>query len=230
VSPSDRTGHPRTQSITVAVLEREALTRAGICAALRQATGLEVVGDTGEYAAAAELVHHAAPAILIAGLSSDDAHVVPFFTWALRQPGAAQVIALTREPVPEQLLFKALRAGISGLVDRYGDPAGLISAVRTVAGGGAVLAPATTRTLVRRFAGVDVERAERAAELIRGLTDRERQVLALVSEGTGNAEIGRRLHLSESAVKANVSRLLTKLNCANRVQAACLSQAADLLR
>jgi DNA-binding NarL/FixJ family response regulator len=219
----------RTPNITVAVLDREPVSRAGLCGVLRRAAGLEIAGEAADYAAAAQLVRQAAPAVLIARLRADDGHIMPFLAWARRQPGGTQIIVLSSDAVSEELLFDVLRTGVGGLLDGSEDAARLVEVVRTVAAGGAVLTPVAAETLLHRFAGVDVERAEHAAELIRTLTDRERDVLALIAEGVDNAEIGRRLYVSVSAVKANVTRLLTKLKCENRVQAACLFQAAGLL-
>jgi DNA-binding NarL/FixJ family response regulator len=102
-------------------------------------------------------------------------------------------------------------------------------AVRAVAAGDAVLTPWITRRLLDRFAGIDLERCAQADTLVRMLSAREREVLDLVARGYGNAKIARALFLSQGAVKAIISRLLTKLKCQNRVQIACLAQAAELL-
>jgi DNA-binding NarL/FixJ family response regulator len=224
---ADRTGPaPR---ITVAVLDREQVSRAGVRAVLRRTPGLELVGDAADYATAAQLVRNCAPMVLVTRLSAGDNSLVPFLRWTREQPAGTRAVVLSGDPVPQELLFSVLRTGVCALLDAAGDAPRLAEAVRTVAAGGAVLAPGATETLLERFAGVDVERAERAADLIRTLSGREQEVLALIARGVDNAEIGRRLQVSVSAVKANVSRLLTKLRCENRVQAACLAQCADLL-
>ena len=95
--------------------------------------------------------------------------------------------------------------------------------------GNAMLAPSVTRRMISNFADRGTSRAQQARRLIAGLTEREREVLHLVGEGMSNADVGGKLFMSEATVKTHVSRLLSKLDCVNRVQAAILAHDAGLL-
>jgi DNA-binding NarL/FixJ family response regulator len=220
--------HRPTRAATVVVADREPLIRAGIRSVLEQPSGLEVVGEAADGHHATELVRRVRPDVLIV-----DFHLPP--------TGGPDVAGFVRRHLPEtaviflaadavdELIFGALRAGASGFLLKQAAPAELVNAVRAVAAGHAALAPRATRRLIDHFASLDVERVHRARGLIDGLTTREREVLTQVANGMGNLQIARTLHMSEGAVKAHVSRLLTKLNCTNRVQAATLSHHAGLL-
>jgi DNA-binding NarL/FixJ family response regulator len=131
-----------------------------------------------------------------------------------------QVIVLTTFQADAQVVA-ALRAGASGFLVKDTPPAEIISAVRLVAAGDAIVSPSVTRTLLSHFG--DTEESERtrvAAERLGALTEREREVAAEVGAGSSNAEIAASLYMSEATVKAHVSRLLSKLEVANRVQIA----------
>ncbi len=108
-------------------------------------------------------------------------------------------------------------------------PAELIRAVRAAAAGDAYLSPGATRHVVEQLAsGPAPARAEQARQQVTALSGREREVLALLGEGLSNADAGKRLHMSEATVKTYVSRILAKLECDNRVQAALLARDAGL--
>jgi DNA-binding NarL/FixJ family response regulator len=218
------------QTVTAVVVERDALVRAGVRTLLSSAPGMSVVAEAADFPAAAEQAKRLSPQVLVVGVPEEPRAALHFLAWSRDRLPASRVAALADGPVAEQLAFEILRTGVRALIDRSVGSEQLVHTVRQVAAGGAVLDPAVTRRLLERFVGVDVARAQRAATLISTLSDREREVLALVAQGAGNAGIARRLHLSEGAVKANISRLLIKIRCENRVQAACLAQAADLLR
>jgi DNA-binding NarL/FixJ family response regulator len=125
--------------------------------------------------------------------------------------------------------FAALRAGASGFLLKNAPPEELLSAIRVVAGGEAVVAPRITRRLLDRFAGqltAPVEEDGRVA----ALTEREREVLLLVAQGLSNAEIAERLFVAETTVKTHVGRILTKLGLRDRVQAVVLAYETGLVR
>ena len=158
-----------------------------------------------------------------------------------RMDGLSATAAVTALPQPprvvilttfglDQYVFRALEAGASGFLLKDTPPRDLVAAVRIVAAGEAMLSPAVTRTLIAHFAssGADARRRDALARLD-GLTDREREVLVCVAQGWSNAEIGRELFMSESTVKTHVSRVLAKVGCANRVQAAILAHDAGLV-
>ncbi|GAA3393548.1 two component system response regulator [Streptomyces roseoviridis] len=139
-----------------------------------------------------------------------------------------KVIVLTTFGERENVL-RALEHGGAGFLLKDTAPAELIRAVRAAAAGDAYLSPAATRHVVEQLAsGREAARAEEARRRLTALSEREREVLALLGEGLSNADAGRRLHMSEATVKTYVSRILAKLNCENRVQAALLARDARL--
>ncbi|WP_329361780.1 response regulator transcription factor [Streptomyces sp. NBC_00669] len=122
----------------------------------------------------------------------------------------------------DDALLDAIMAGAAGYVLKQIKGSDLVSAVRTVASGQSMLDPATTTRLMSNLRGGE-EDAEPEAEALSGLTPREREILGLIGEGLTNAQIGKRLYLSEKTVKNNVSRLLAKLGVERRVQAAVIA-------
>jgi DNA-binding NarL/FixJ family response regulator len=129
-------------------------------------------------------------------------------------------------------VYEALRAGASGFILKDAPPPELVNAVRTVARGESLLAPAVTRTLIGRFAARVRPSAAPPSperERLKVLTPREHEVLLLISEGLSNAEIAAELVLSPETVKTYVSRILTKLDLRDRVQAVVLAYRAGLV-
>jgi DNA-binding NarL/FixJ family response regulator len=142
-------------------------------------------------------------------------------TAALRRLDAPpHVIVLTTFQADEQVM-SALRAGADGFLLKDTPPAEIISAVRLVASGEAMLSPSVTRTLLSHLGDDEAsERRRLAAQRLASLTDREREVALAVGSGASNAEVASSLFMSEATVKAHVSRLLSKLDVANRVHVA----------
>jgi DNA-binding NarL/FixJ family response regulator len=130
----------------------------------------------------------------------------------------------------EEALLDSIMAGASGYVLKQIQGSDLVSAVRTVARGQSLLDPSATAKLMARLRGGQ-EPEEKEPDALPGLTDREREILALIGEGLTNRQIGQRLYLAEKTVKNHISRLLAKLGVERRVQAAVIAtQARDRLR
>jgi len=140
--------------------------------------------------------------------------------------GGGRVIILTTFDLDEYV-FAALRAGASGFLLKDVSPEHLIASVRMVASGDALLAPSVTRRLIERFAGPPDAAAQPSLST---LTDREREVLALVARGLSNAELAERMHLGETTIKTHVGRVLSKLGLRDRVQAVVLAYETGLVR
>ena len=119
----------------------------------------------------------------------------------------------------DEYVYEALRAGAGGFLLKDAPPEQLAEAVRTVAAGEALLAPAVTKRLVERFVSRPSASGRRPPSVCNALTEREHEVLALVARGLSNAELARELFLSEATVKTHVSRVLAKLGLRDRVQA-----------
>ncbi len=215
--------------IRVLLADDEALIRAGIRLVLETADDLEIVAEAADGAEAVELVrrHRVDVALLdirmprLDGLAAAEqiTQLVPH----------TKVVVLTTFG-EDDYVARALRAGAAGFLLKDTPPDGLIQAVRVAAGGEAILSPKITRQLIDRYVGPEDTRSDAARRRLEVLTARERDVLILISDGLSNAEIAKGLLLSEGTAKAHVSRILMKLGCTNRVQAAILAHDAGLLR
>jgi DNA-binding NarL/FixJ family response regulator len=137
------------------------------------------------------------------------------------------VVALTTFDA-DQYVLRALRAGAAGFLVKSTPPEDLTRLVRVAADGNTVLSPAAARRLVAA-SGDRQSTRQRARELVESLTERELEVLACLGEGLSNAQIAKRLYLSEATVKGYVSRMLDKLGCANRTQAGLRAHDAGLV-
>jgi DNA-binding NarL/FixJ family response regulator len=215
--------------IRVLIVDDESLVRAGLHMILQSADDIQVVAEAsdGRDAVAASQRHRPDVVLMdvrmpggIDGLSATEQIV--------RLPEPAKVVVLTTFDLDEYV-HRALRAGASGFLLKDTPPPELISAVRTVAAGNAMLAPTVTKRLLSTFADRPRQEADAARARFEVLTDRENAVVRAVARGLSNAEIGRDLAMSEGTVKAHVSRSLAKLGLANRVQIAILAYEAGLI-
>ncbi len=209
-------------ALKVMLVDDDPLVRAGLRLILSSAEDLEVVAEVDDGAGALAAVRQHRPDVVLMDIRMPEVDGITA-TAALRQLAPApQVIVLTTFQADAQVLA-ALRAGASGFLVKDTPPAELISAIRVVAAGDAVVSPSVTRTLLAHVSGTDGSERHRAAtERLAALTDREREVATAVGAGASNAEIAASLFMSEATVKAHVSRLLSKLDVNNRVQVAIM--------
>ncbi|MBM0274065.1 response regulator transcription factor [Micromonospora sp. STR1s_6] len=212
--------------IRVVVVDDEQLVRAGLRLILEAAADITVVGEAADGAGALEQAHRLRPDVVLLDVRMpgvDGLTVAPEVVAA-----GPKVIMLTTFDLDEYV-HRALRAGAVGFLLKDTPPRELAAAVRTVAAGHAMLAPTVTRRLISSFAERGPGRRDTARERLAALTERELAIVREVALGHGNAEIARRLTMSEATVKAHVSRALAKLHAGNRVQLAILVHDADLL-
>jgi DNA-binding NarL/FixJ family response regulator len=221
-------------AIRVLVCEDQALVRAGFVTIFSAQTDMEVVGEAADGEEGVRRAEKLRPDVVVMDIRMPLLNGIEA-TRRLAGPGSAgpaKILIVTTFNVDEYV-YEALRAGASGFMLKDAPPPELVSAVRTIARGESLLAPAVTRTLIGRFA----ERVRPSTappsperERLKTLTPREHEVLLLISEGLSNAEIATALVLSPETVKTYVSRILTKLDLRDRVQAVVLAYRAGLAR
>ncbi|MEU5835156.1 response regulator transcription factor [Streptomyces diacarni] len=211
--------------LRVLVAEDQQAVRAGIVLILRHAPGIDVVGEAGDGEEAVRLAHTLEPDVVLMDIQMPRLDGVSA-TRRIVEAGVGDVLVLTTFD-HDSYVFGALRAGAAGFLLKDSEAAALVEAVRTVARGDGMIAPAVTRRLIAEFASAPSRAARTAQEPppgLSGLTRREREVLGCLGEGLSNVEIADRLAMAEATVKTHVSRLLAKLELRSRTQAAVLAQ------
>jgi DNA-binding NarL/FixJ family response regulator len=213
--------------VRVLLVDDDALVRAGLRMILSSADDLEVVGEVDDGTRAVAAVREYRPDVVLMDIRMPEMDGITATAAVRRLDAPPQVIVLTTFQADEQVM-SALRAGAAGFLLKDTPPAEIVSAVRLVAAGEAMLSPSVTRTLLSHLGDTQAtERQRIAAQRLAMLTDREREVAVAVGTGASNAEVATSLFMSEATVKSHVSRLLTKLDVANRVQIAILVHDAE---
>ena len=215
--------------IRVLLVDDQQLVRAGFRALLDDAGDIEVVGEAGNGQEAVELARSARPDVVLMDIRMPRLDGLE----ATRRIVADQLLAGIRIVILttfdlDEYVYAALRAGASGFLLKDTPPADLLAAIRVVAAGDALLAPGVTRRLIAEFARRPEPSTVTPAALA-GLTDREREVLALVARGLSNAEIADRLVVSAATAKTHVSRVLAKLQARDRAQLVMLAYETGLV-
>ncbi|MCP2329341.1 DNA-binding NarL/FixJ family response regulator [Hamadaea flava] len=213
--------------IRVLIADDQALVRTGLKMILENAGDMSVVGEAGDGGEAVDLALHLNPDVVLMDVRMPDMDGVAATRQLRAQVPHIHVLVLTTFDLDEYV-YAALRAGASAflLKDTLADD--LLSAVRVVARGEAVVAPSATRRLLERYVGVGDEPPP-PADLGR-LTEREREVLGLVAKGMSNLEIAAALFLTEGTVKTHVSRILSKLELRDRVHAVVYAYERGVIR
>ena len=216
-------------SVRVVVADDQGLVRAGFVALLEAQDGIEVVGQAEDGAQAVALATELVPDVVLMDIRMPvlDGLEATRRIAADKALTGVRVVVLTTFELDEYV-FEALRAGATGFLVKHTEPAELVRAVRVAAAGDALLSPGVTRRLVEEFA----RRAKQppVASLLAPLTDREREVMALVAQGLTNDEIARRLFLSPATSRTHVSRILLKLGARDRSQLVVLAYESGLVR
>ncbi|MFI7155498.1 response regulator transcription factor [Micromonospora chalcea] len=213
--------------VRVVLVDDQHLVRTGLRALLDRAPDIEVVGEAGDGRSGLAVVREQRPDIVLMDVRMPGGDGLEATRRILTDPtlDGVQVLMLTTFD-DDEYLFEAIRAGAAGFLLKDTAPDALRDAVRTVAGGDALLSPAVTRRVLAAAARSPVADPARLA----GMTARERDVLAQVGAGRSNTEIGQALFLSPDTARTYVSRLLQKLNARDRAQLVVIAYESGLVR
>ncbi|MCL6301787.1 response regulator transcription factor [Streptomyces kronopolitis] len=214
--------------IKVLVADDEPLIRAGLRMILTSADDIDVVAEAANGREATELARTQPVDVVLLDIQMPVMDGLTALAELRRTAPDARVLILTTFG-DQQNVLRALAEGSVGFLLKGSAPAELMRAVRAAAAGDAYLSPGATRHVVDSLAsGQSARRAEQARRRLESLSGRELEVLALLGKGLSNVDAGQRIHMSEATVKTYVSRILAKLGCDNRVQAALLARDAGL--
>ena len=211
--------------IKVLLVDDEALVRAGIGLILGNADDMEIVAEAADGVEAVELARRHHPAVALVDIRMPQLDGIATAREIHQLAPRTQVVMLTTFG-EDVYVARALRAGAAGFLLKDTPPDDLIQAVRTAARGESILSPTITRRLIDHYIEPDDDRVVRARGRLAVLTEKELDVLALVGSGLSNSQIAKNMHISEGTAKIHVSRILSKLQCSNRVQAAIIAHDA----
>jgi DNA-binding NarL/FixJ family response regulator len=214
-------------TVRVVIADDQALVRTGFRAIVSDEPDLDVVGEAGDGRAAVEQVRLHRPDVVLMDIRMPGMDGLEATRLLTANRSTARVLVLTTFDLDEYV-FAALRAGASGFLLKDAPADQLLTAIRVIAAGDALIAPSVTRRLIAAFAQQPTM-TDQPAQLA-SLTPRERDVLRLLSRGMSNSEIAAALFLGEATIKTHVSRILTKLGLRDRVQAVVLAYESGLTR
>jgi DNA-binding NarL/FixJ family response regulator len=219
-------------SIRVLLVDDQSLLRLGFRMVLEAQPDIEVVGEAGDGATGVTMTRSLQPDVVLMDVRMPVLDGIEATRQIITTGSAARILVLTTFNLDEYV-FAALRAGASGFLLKDVPPADLLTGIRAVAAGDAVVAPNVTRRLLDAFADHLPDPSTGRSptdQRLRQLTERERQVLVEVARGFSNAEIARLLTVSEATVKTHVGRILTKLGLRDRVQVVVFAYEAGIVR
>ena len=211
-------------TIRVLVADDQSMVRAGFRMLLAGEEDIEVVAEASNGLEAVNKTTRFRPAVVLMDIRMPELDGLEATRRILAADASARILILTTFDLDEYV-YEALRAGASGFVLKDDSPEQLIAAIRTVAGGDALLSPTITRRVIQKFARMPRPAPPKELD---DLSERERDVFRLMARGLSNAEIGQELYISETTVKTHVTHILQKLNLRDRVQAVVLAYQTGL--
>jgi DNA-binding NarL/FixJ family response regulator len=213
--------------IRIAIADDQALVRGGFRMILAAQPDFEIVGEAADGRAAVDLCRTTTPDVALMDIRMPELDGLAATRRVVQTSPATRVLMLTTFG-EDGYVWQAMHAGASGFLLKDVPPEDLVTAVRTVHRGDALLAPTITRRLIEEF--VSGPQPGAAPAEVESLTDRELEVLRLIADGLTNAEIADRLILGETTVKTHVTRILSKLDLRDRVQAVVFAYESGLVR
>jgi DNA-binding NarL/FixJ family response regulator len=208
-------------AIRVVLVEDHALVRAGLRTSLETA-GIDVIAEASDGIAGLEVVARVRPDIAVIDIGLPGKDGIALTRELKAEPNAPGIVVLTMHELDDEVLA-ALAAGADAYCVKSSDPAVVIDAIRTVASGGAYFDPKIAHVVLRKLSGTQAQPASSP------LTPRETEILKLIAEGIGNAEIAEKLYVSLGTVKGHVTDILEKLSASDRAQAAVTAYRRGLI-
>jgi DNA-binding NarL/FixJ family response regulator len=211
-------------SIRVLVVDDQSMVRAGFRMLLTGEPDIDVVAEASNGLEAVDKAARFRPTVVLMDIRMPELDGLEATRRILAADDAARILILTTFDLDEYV-YEALRAGASGFVLKDDPPEQLLAAIRIVAGGAALLSPAITKRVIKRFTRVPHATPPKQVD---DLTERELEVFRLIARGLSNAEIGRELYIGDTTVKTHITHILQKLNLRDRVQAVVLAHETGL--
>jgi DNA-binding NarL/FixJ family response regulator len=211
-------------TIRVLVADDQSMVRAGFRMLLSHEEDIEVVAEASNGLEAVDKTARFRPSVVLMDIRMPELDGLQATRRILADDNAARILILTTFDLDEYV-YEALRIGASGFVLKDDPPEQLLAAIRTVAGGDALLSPTITKRVIKQFVRIPQHAAPKQLD---DLTERERDVFRLIARGLSNAEIGRELYISDTTVKTHITHILQKLDLRDRVQAVVLAYETGL--
>jgi DNA-binding NarL/FixJ family response regulator len=211
-------------SIRVLVADDQSMVRAGFRMLLSREEDVEVVAEASNGLEAVEKTARFRPSVVLMDIRMPELDGLEATRRILAADDTARILVLTTFDLDEYV-YEALRAGASGFVLKDDPPEQLLAAIRTVAGGDALLSPTITKRVIKQFVRIPQPAPPKQLD---DLTERELDVFRLIARGLSNAEIGRELYISDTTVKTHITHILQKLGLRDRVQAVVLAYETGL--
>jgi DNA-binding NarL/FixJ family response regulator len=212
--------------VRVAIVDDDALVRAGLIRMLDGVHGISIVGDAADGDQVMQLVDAHAPDVILMDIRMPKVDGIVATGRVRRRPNPPEVLVLTTFDTDDHVV-RALRAGASGFLLKDTPPAKIVAAIHAVANGEPAISPQVMRRLMDRVA-VAADQHQKAQVRLKALTEREIAVIRAVATGLSNAEIATVLYMSVATVKAHISTILSKLGLDNRTQIALLAHDAGI--
>ena len=217
-------------SVTVLIVDDQALVRTGFRMILEAEEDMEVIGEASDGREAVDETRRLQPDVVLMDVRMPELDGIEATRRLLASDAVASKVVMLTTFDMDEYVYEALRAGASGFLLKDTPPEQLVAGIHAVASGDALLAPSVTRRVIEEFVRRPPDSVRTTPAEVERLTERELEVLKLIARGLSNAEIARELYVSDTTVKTHVARVLMKLDVRDRVQAVVLAYESGLVQ